>query len=151
MSLESINLDEILYNNLIQLVLKELINEWWLLYDRNVIFIENWVFSEKNFNNFLKWLDNWLNKKWTFTMSYKDISRFKNEIKISLENKYIDRKFYKFFENIWDHLDREVIKKNKNFTNDKEKIIAKEWIQKYLLNGINNIDAIDSLMKLFSY
>ena len=151
MSLESINLDEILYNNLIQLVLKELINEWWLLYDRNVIFIENWVFSEKNFNNFLKWLDNWLNKKWTFTMSYKDISRFKNEIKISLENKYIDRKFYKFFENIWDHLDREVIKKNKNFTNDKEKIIAKEWIQKYLLNSINNIDTIDSLMKLFSY
>lgn len=150
MVLEKNDLDEILENKLIQLVLKELVSKNGFLYDKSVIFVKAWKFDKDYFLKFLNWLYYGLDKWWNFVISYKDISDLKDQIQQSLESKHINRKLYLFFENISDYLELELSRKWKSILNDKDKIIAKEGIQKYLLNTIKDIDIIEELMKILS-
>lgn len=149
MNMEQINNNEILKNKLIQIVLKELLNKNWVLYDKLVIFVNNWKFDTVFFDKFLNWLDNGLNNKWTFTLSYEDNEILDNSLKVYLKWKiHTSAKIYNFIINISDYLNQEVIEKDKDILKNNDKIIAKEWIQQYIIKSIGNVETIEELMKI---
>ncbi len=149
MNMEQINNNEILKNKLIQIVLKELLNKNWVLYDKLVIFVNSWKFDTVFFDKFLNWLDNGLNNKWTFTLSYEDNEILDNSLKVYLKWKiHTSAKIYNFIINISDYLNQEVIEKDKDILKNNDKIIAKEWIQQYIIKSIGNVETIEELMKI---
>ena len=151
MNIEQINNNEIFKNKLIQIILKELVNEEWLLYNKSIVFVNNWIFDNAFFDKFISWLDNGLNHKGTFTLSYEDNEILDNSLKVYLKGKiHTSPKIYNFIINISDYLNHEIIEKNKNITNNKEKEISKEWIQQYIVKSIDNIEIINELMKILS-
>jgi len=148
--MENIETSNLYHNNLIQIILKELLNKDGLLYNNLVVFIDEWKFNQVFFNKFITWLDNWLNNKWTFILSYKEIKNSKEKIKQSLNWSGLQWELSNFVVNINDFLNYERIDKNKDILDDKSKKIAKEAIQNYIIKSVDNIETINELMKIFS-
>jgi len=151
--MEKIETHNLYQNNLIQIILKELLNKEGLLYNNLVVFVDNKKFNEDIFYKFLNWLDNWLNNKWIFVLSYKEIENSKEKIlkiKQSLNWAELQWELYNFIVNINDFLNYERINKDKNILDDNSKEIAKDNIQNYIMKSVDNIKTINELMKIFS-
>jgi len=141
--MENIETSNLYHNNLIQIILKELLNKDGLLYNNLVVFIDEWKFNQVFFNKFITWLDNWLNNKWTFILSYKEIKNSKEKIKQSLNWSGLQWELSNFVVNINDFLNYERIDKNKDILDDKSKKIAKEAIQNYIIKSVDKIETIN--------
>jgi len=115
---------DIIWQKNIKIIIKELANKQWFLYDKLVYFTDNNEFSIKKFANFLNWIN------------HKDISD------IDDKNELLDY--------IWDILDIEIIKEEKSILNEKDKIIAKEWITNYLIWKLSNFHTIEELLKILN-
>jgi len=143
------NLDDILSNKLIQVVLKQMINEKSFLYDKLPVFVKNWVFDEQKFKDFLYRLDDGLNKG-IFLFSYKDLPNLDYDLKEALEKNHLTLKIFEFLQNISDHLNQAMLATGKTILDDKDKLIAKAGIEKYIFSAVSDLKTASTLLKLLS-